>query len=314
MPRRKKGFLFLIILLIAAGLIFLLYNQDANCSYTGYFCAPEGPPRETIKIASWNLQNFGQKKANDEVVMAGISANLKGYDIIAVQEISNFYEKSDPSCPKIETICPNHTNCGLIESALEKSLNERYNLSYQFVFSDEIRDERYLYIYNPEKVELISAEVVSDPDETGPICDLEKNNTGKMVRQPFKAKFRAGNSTFTLLNAHTSPTKNIAELEGLEYFYKQEKAKGDENIIVLGDLNADCDYLSPNQQIAFRSSQYRWVISDSEDTTVSKNACAYDRFIFGEDVKSDYTGKYGIVSGTTSELSDHYLVWAEFII
>lgn len=314
MPRRKKGLFLVLAIVIVLLVLFLLYNQYQNCAYTTYFCTPEGPPRETIKIASWNIQNFGQKKANDEAIMAGIAANLNGYDIIAVQEISNFYEKSDSGCPKIADICPNHTNCGLIENTLEESLNEKYNLSYQFVFSDTVRDERYLYIYNPEKVEFISTEIVSDPDETGPICDLEKNNTGKMVRQPFKAKFRAGNTTFTLLNAHTSPTKNIAELEGLEYFYRQEKAKGDENLIILGDLNADCDYLTPGQQIAFRSSQYRWIVSDSEDTTVSKRGCAYDRFIFGGDAKSHYTGKYGISSGTTSQLSDHYLIWAEFTI
>jgi hypothetical protein len=261
------------------------------------------------------VQNWGEKKAENATVMEAIADNLKCYDIIAIQEISNFYEKNDPACTKIADICPGNSKCDTVRNALQDYLNDQQGLNYSFVFSGQVRDERYLYIYNPQKVTLLSAEIVSDPDEeAGPVCDLNKTQTGKMVRQPFKAVFQAGNFTFTLLNAHTSPSKNVAELNGLEYFYRQEEASDAKNIIVLGDLNADCSYLSASDSIAFRNSHYIWGIPDGTDTTVSKNNCTYDHLIFKEDVNLHYTGSYNVSRITTSAESDHYLVWQVFSI
>ena len=76
---------------------------------------------------------------------------------------------------------------------------------------------------------------------------------------------------------------------------------GGESVIVLGDLNADCSYLRASDNISFRQPGYFWVVDDNSDTTVSKTDCAYDRFIF----KNPTTN-------ITDEVSDHYLVWAEF--
>jgi len=322
MPRRKSfGPVAIIVLFIIAAGIFLSYNQKTDCSITGQFCASSNQPlmniseSDIIKIATWNVQNWGEKKAENSTIMEAIADNIKGYDIIAIQEISNFYEKNDPSCPKIASICPGNSRCGSIGNALQSYLNDQQGLNYSFVFSDEVRDERYLFIYNPQKVTLISAEVVGDPDEeAGPVCDLNKTQTGKMVRQPFKGVFKAGNFTFTLLNAHTSPTKNVAELNGLEYFYRQEEGLGAKNIIILGDLNADCDYLTPTDTIAFRNSQYIWAVKDGTDTTISKKSCTYDRMIFKNDVDLHYTGSYNVSRSTTLNESDHYLVWAVFSI
>ena len=54
---------------------------------------------DKIKIGSWNIQNFGESKANDEAKMEIIGKVLSQFDIVAVQEISNVYEKSDSGCP-----------------------------------------------------------------------------------------------------------------------------------------------------------------------------------------------------------------------
>jgi hypothetical protein len=79
---------------------------------------------ETIKIASWNIENFGSTKAYDETRMRAIADILKDYDIIAVQEISNIREMSDPGCPRNEDACPGHPMCDRIRNALEHYLNE----------------------------------------------------------------------------------------------------------------------------------------------------------------------------------------------
>jgi endonuclease/exonuclease/phosphatase family metal-dependent hydrolase len=264
-----------------------------------------------IRIASWNIQNFGAKKASDNETMRAITDMVSQYDIIAVQEISNVYEQADPGCFRNEGKCPGHENCGLLMESLEENLNNRLGLDYGFAFSPQVKDERYLYIYDRNKVSLEESKLTDDPDETPPACDLNQEDTGLMIRQPFYGKFNASDFVFTLLTAHTSPEANFRELEGLRVIYDNVR-EGDDNVMVLGDLNADCSYLKYSDSISFRSGDYVWVVDDYSDTTVAKSDCAYDRFIFDEDMESHFTGRWGIDRDVTKDVSDHYLVWAEF--
>ncbi len=266
----------------------------------------------TIRIASWNIENFGKTKATDPVRMAKIAETLMGYDIIAVQEISNVREESDPGCPRNEDACPG-SRCHLIRNALEKYLNQAHGLHYRFVFSPQVKDERYLFIYNPDTVTLEDARLMEDPGDVGPICGSHPESTGMMVRQPFEGRFRTpGGFDFVLLTAHTSPSRNIEELQALDYFCRQAESEGEPDVILVGDLNADCNYLREGEDIALRGPGYIWVIPDSTDTTVSRTDCAYDRVIFREATKEDFTGKWGVVTDIPDNVSDHYLIWAEF--
>lgn len=77
-----------------------------------------------------------------------------------------------------------------------------------------------------------------------------------MVRQLFKARFRAGNFDFVLLTAHTKPSDNVNEPEGLEDFYVTTEPEGEPDIIILGDLNADCNYLRPSHNVDLKGSEY----------------------------------------------------------
>ena len=48
----------------------------------------ENCPHE-LKIASWNLENFGQSKANNPEELSEIAGKIRNYDIVAVQEIED---------------------------------------------------------------------------------------------------------------------------------------------------------------------------------------------------------------------------------
>jgi endonuclease/exonuclease/phosphatase family metal-dependent hydrolase len=267
---------------------------------------------QTIKVASWNIQNFGKSKAQDDEVMNAIAGLMNDYDIIAVQEVSNVKEKSDSGCPRNEGACPG-PECGLLQNVLEKYLNEDLGRNYKFEFSPHVKDERYLYIYNPDRVTLESAALVDDPGESKPFCENKQAKTGKMIRQPFKAKFKAGDFDFVLLTAHTSPQKNVQELNGLAYLHKKVEKEGERDVIILGDLNADCTYLTKAKKakIALAKPGYIWKIDDASDTTVASTNCAYDRFIFKGATSEDFV-QAGINKNVTEKMSDHYLVWAEF--
>jgi hypothetical protein len=194
----------------------------------------------------------------------------------------------------------------------EHYLNRENGLNYGFVFSPQVKDERYLYIYNPEKITLEGFELVDDPGDSLPICAIRPESTAMMVRQPFKAMSRAGKFDFKLLTVHTSPSINLQELKGLEYIYREIEGEGEPDVIVMGDLNADCRYLKTSDRIGLRDAKYIWVVDDESDTTVSSTDCAYDRFIMGRPTAEDFTGNWGIYTNITGEISDHYLIWAEF--
>lgn len=268
---------------------------------------------DTIRIASWNIENFGKTKATDSARMAIIADRIKDYDIIAIQEVSNVKEQADPSCPRNENKCPGDSRCGLLRSALETHLNQTHNKNFKFLFSPHVKDERYLYIYNPDKVELISYGLVDDKNASKPICASSQSNVGRMVREPFRIYFKAGLFEFHLLTVHTSPSRNLKELKGLEKFYEEIWYNHDPDVIILGDVNADCDYLKDaDKPKVFDRDYYWWVVNDDEDTTVSGTNCAYDRFIFSWPTGWNWTGKYGIVKNIPDNVSDHYLIWAEF--
>jgi len=275
-------------------------------------CAAPPEKTGTILIASWNIENFGRTKATDSQRMEAIARILKDYDIIAVQEVSNLREMSDPGCPRNADAQPGHRDYGLIKDALERYLNQANGQNYRFVFSPQIKDERYLLIYDPDKVSFEGATLVEDPEDTEPAWAARPTNTGKMVRQPFKAKFRAGKFDFILLTVHTSPSVNLKELEGLAYFYREVEKEGEPDVIILGDLNADCDYLRESDVIRLKGREYIWVVDDRADTTVGATDCAYDRFIFKEPTKEDFTGRWGIRTDVPEDVSDHRLIWAEF--
>ncbi|MFX0204062.1 MAG: endonuclease/exonuclease/phosphatase family protein [Candidatus Hodarchaeota archaeon] len=258
------------------------------------------------------MENFGKTKVIDDRRMRVISAIPKDYDIIAVQEISNVHEMADPGCPRNENSCPGHPNCNLVRNALERYLNQEHGLNYKFVFTPQVKDERYLYIYNTDKVSLEQYGLMDDPVDSLPICALKPENKGKMVRQPFRATFKAPKFDFVLLTVHTRPKVNIQELERLEYFYREAEKQGEPDVIILGDLNADCRTLKPADAMALRRPEYIWVVSDDSDTTVSPTDCAYDRFIFKGSSSEDFSGNWGIYKNIAENISDHYLIWPEF--
>ena len=134
--------------------------------------------------------------------------------------------------------------------------------------------------------------------------DFNIDSLDRWERPPWQANIISNNTTVTVFNIHIKPSDVSNEMTYLESLINDPINPMAENVIVMGDLNADCSYYNNAEETQFDS--WTWVITDVVDTTVSNTDCAYDRVIMNFDFKG-----YGIYKEITPDMSDHYLIWVE---
>ena len=92
-------------------------------------------------------------------------------------------------------------------------------------------------------------------------------------------------SDLVLIGVHVRPDSNATaeEIDALVPVYDEATVKyGTTNVIIMGDMNADCKYLSNtkyNKLIFTTDDRFTWLIGKDNDTTVSNSDCAYDRCV-----------------------------------
>ena len=197
------------------------------------------------------------------------------------------------------------------------AVNDMAGPKYNVVVSDRLgrttSKEQYAYFYNTQTMQQIG----------NPYTYPDSNDM--FQREPYVAEFKArdGNFDFVLITIHTDPDTATQEINDLPAVVENAKGRyqGEDDFIILGDLNADCDYFNENNQSPLRSSDYLWIINNSIDTTTKSTACTYDRIILTSQAKDDFTGNsgvfrfdeaYNLTYDMTVEVSDHYPVYAEF--
>jgi len=228
---------------------------------------------QTIKIANWNLEIFGQAKVNNFGLMDFYVDKIKNYDIIFIQEIR---DNSGTSFSKLCSMLQNYS-CN-ISSRAGRTLNK----------------EQYGIIYK-DSVNLIS------------LKDYNPDGKDRWERPPIEVMFNTKGYSLKIYNIHTKPEDVKKELE-----YLQSIISNKGNVIIFGDLNADCSYYSNEKENEFDS--WNWIIKDNDDTTSAKTNCVYDRIILNSDADEEFKD-YGIeTKGITADVSDHYLVWVELKI
>lgn len=303
---KKSTFLIPIIVLLIVFLIGYISNPtiiDISPIVTGKQPEPTGTipslstDNEKIKVGAFNLQIFGITKASKPEVISVISKIIRNYDVIAVQEIRDASQTSLP--------------------ALKDIVNSMGAPQYDYVVSERLgrtsSKEQYAYLYNTQTILPIgSPYTYPDPNDI-------------FQREPYVSEFKAknGNFDFVLITIHTDPDTATQEINDLPKVVEDAKSKyqGEGDFIVLGDLNADCNYFKENSQSPLKSNDYYWVINNSVDTTTKSTDCTYDRIIITTPAKTDFTGEadvfrfdtvYNLTYNSTIAVSDHYPVFATF--
>ncbi|XP_077172869.1 deoxyribonuclease-1-like 2 [Paroedura picta] len=209
-----------------------------------------------LRICAFNIQTFGDNKVDNEAVAKVIVKIVSRYDIALVQEVRD----SDLSA---------------VNTLMEK-LNRASKHSYSFINSEplgrETYKEMYLFIYRTES---------ASPEDH----HQYPNPNSAFSRAPFIVKFSVpeGREPLILVPLHTPPSEAVAEIDALYDVYLEIIDKwGTDNMMFLGDFNADCSYVGKKDWASIRlrtSDVFKWLISDSADTTVGQSDCAYDRIV-----------------------------------
>jgi len=253
---------------------------------------------EEITIASWNLKNFGQTKLNDRARMDVIVSVLKKYDLVAVQEVQD------------------------VSLALPTELIAKINASgenYKVVSSERVgrgnRKEQYLFVYDDDVIDFIS-------DTTG--YGIEPND--EFAREPFYAMFKARNFDFYLMTIHTDPDDVDIEIPALKVAYEdlQNKTTDEDDIILLGDLNAKAPGVTAGSYITMDSiALIPNIVFTIKEETNTRGGRSYDNIIFQDNYTAEYSDScgayafwidYNLSEDDGFRISDHRLVWAKFRI
>ncbi len=267
-----------------------------------------GPPvtrsGDSIRIASFNIQVFGQTKSSKPHVMNVLADVVRRFDVVAIQEIR----------AKDDTVIPNFV--ALINST---GRNYDYVLGKREGFTSS--KEQYAYIFDTASVEVDRGGVysVGDPDKL-------------FQRPPLVAWFRVRGPpadrafTFKLVNVHTDPDKADLEreLDHLDDVLHAVRNEGvldpgsdEDDVILLGDFNTDERNLGP----LGRESNIAWAIAGTPTNT--RGTKQYDNVVFKRWTTVEFTGKSGVLDLRTEfkltdeqalEVSDHQPIWAEFSI
>ncbi len=268
-------------------------------------------PADLIRIATFNIQTFGDKKSSTRQVegvdvMGTIAQVISNFDLVAIQEV-----RGADGTPIRRLIDLLNASGGHYAATISEPIgDEHYTESYAFVWDDS----RVKLVQN-------SAYVVHDSHQ-------------RMYREPMVASFEARLTPaagsrrpfrFTMINAHTDPDEVAASVKNNEINVLDDvfvrvrqyefEAAGEEDCILLGDLNVDTSGL---QELTLIPN----IVSIGGDVpTNTRRTQTYDHILIDQMMTREYLGRFGVIDfqrdlGLSEQqallISDHMPLWAEF--
>jgi endonuclease/exonuclease/phosphatase family metal-dependent hydrolase len=245
-----------------------------------------------VKISSWNLQNFGKTKSDQEINF--IANSLKEFDIIAIQEVVAGYGGAQAV------------------ARLADELN-RKGSKWDYVISDPTNStpyatERYAYIWKTGKVKKVQR------------AWLEQIYVNEIDREPYFMNFSYKGTIFSLVSFHAIPKKKQPETE-IKYFKFLPAQYPDKNLIFLGDFNLPQSHtvFNPLKKMGYKP------VFTAQKTTMKMHCVAeeclaneYDNIFYNTNTTQMLDS--GVVlfyenfpdMVAARRISDHIPIWAEF--
>ncbi|KAM6927279.1 deoxyribonuclease gamma-like, partial [Xenentodon cancila] len=259
-----------------------------------------------MKIAAFNVKNLGMKKVRNKTVLKNLTKVMSQYSIVVLLEVVDRTNKA-------------------MEILLEElnTTNHHYDKIASKPLGRNTYKERFVCFYRTDEVNQTDCYQYED-DQDG--------DQDAFAREPFILRFTCPTTVvkdLVLIPVHTQPEDALKELDELYDVVQvvRKKWKTD-NIMILGDFNADGRYLSQKNKKKIRicSDSFYWLIDDDVDTTASnRNDNTYDRIVvFGEDMLDsvvpgsakafNFQKKFKLTDEEARSISDHYPVEVELEI
>lgn len=262
-------------------LLFLL------CGSASWTVAAYGA--KSLKLAALNIRAFGQTKMERDDVVSNLVKVISAHDLVLIQEV-----RGRESLAVTQLL-----------RALQQNGYPYYKASISPPLGRNSYREQYAYVYDSRQFTIRKSWVYKDKDD-----DFE--------RDPYVAHLETDQNSFVLIGLHTSPSTARQEIHALTKVEQNSVAiTGNPNIIIMGDLNADCAYFNPEKDKLDRFQRPATIwIKDHQDTTVSQTHCAYDRIISLGPISQKLTRPFvyrfeeelDISYEQAQAISDHYLV------
>ena len=244
------------------------------------------------KLLSWNIENLGKSKSNQEITF--IANTINDYDIVAIQEVVAGYGGA-------QTV-----------AKLADELN-RKGAKWDYVISDPTsssayKTERYAFLWKTKKIKKIGN------------AWLEKKYHLEIDREPYFCTFEYENKQFTLANFHAI-TKNRQPETEIKFFKFLPEEYPNLNLIFVGDFNCPQSHtvFNPLRKMGYQS------ILINQKTSLKKECkngnCLASEFdnmfynaakikIINAGVISFYKNFNSLKEART--ISDHIPIWMEF--
>lgn len=256
---------------------------------------------EAFRICAFNAHRLTLAKVTKESVMDTLVQILARCDIMVLQEVVDSSQNTVPFLlQKLKSIFDNSRSYTFLNSSL---------------LGRSTYKEKYVYIYRSDKTQILNFYQYNDTDDI-------------FAREPFVAQFTLPSKilpSVVLVPLHTTPKDVEKELNALyNVFLDVSQRWQNENVILLGDFNADCASLSKkrlNSLLLRTRAGFHWVIPDGEDTTVRASTnCTYDRIVMhGQGCQMllkaaatfDFPKRFQLTEEEALRISDHYPVEVE---
>lgn len=250
-----------------------------------------------LRIASIDLGDIDEVTAGRPYVTERLASVVREFDIVALQGISS------PSDEPVSRL------------AAAASGSER---KYQFIISPAVGPpearERYAFLFDVQiaEIDLTESYLVNDPHD-------------RLRCDPFVAWFRARGVppqeafTFSLAAVRADRDHTFEELDALaDVFVRvREDGRGEDDLIVLGNLNAD------DQNLARLGDLPRIACAISGTPTNTRGDRQLENLVFDSRATNEFTGRVGVFDivrefnlslAEAMEISEHLPVWAEFSV
>ncbi|XP_075952279.1 deoxyribonuclease 1 like 4, tandem duplicate 1 isoform X1 [Anarhichas minor] len=259
-----------------------------------------------MKIASFNIQKFGRSKVSDPDVLNILIKVVSRYDIIVILEVV------DISGDSVKTF---------LDALNKANRKHHYTLKISSRLGRTRYKEQFMFLYRDDLVDLVGSYQFDDQVAEG--GDV-------FARDPYILRFRCLNTVLkdlVMIPVHTKPDDSEKELDELYDVFQHIKKKWKtDNVMILGDFNADGSYVSRSEMKGIRirmDKNFHWLIGDDVDTTASnRNDHTYDRIVvYGDDMVQavvpnsakpfNFQKAYRLSEEQTLKVSDHYPVEVE---